>query len=442
MDFKKKIVTHKRRHAAQIIYVFKKHKSVIFATWRSFDMQNKKIQTGLGIILSLLLLFSLAAGVFDIVIPDSISAFSGDAPPEYFFTSLSVSDEVFSDDSTLLTEEDSFIASSTRMQAKLFDILPLKNVDVNYYKNIKLYPGGMPFGVKFFTEGVLVVGFSDVVTKNGKINPAYDAGLRTKDVITKIDGKKIESLDTLISAIETGGGKDLTITYLRDGKEYSTTVKPALSSEENKYKTGMWIRDSGAGIGTVTFIDPRTCEFAGLGHGICDVDTGELMPISRGSVMNVTINGISKGISGTPGELKGYFGADKIGTLQGNTDCGVFGAFSSLPENIPEDALPIALSDEITTGPAYIWCTLSNNKVCKYSVEITAINKRASDTKNFSVKVTDPALIAESGGIVQGMSGSPIIQNGKIIGAVTHVLINDPTSGYGIFIENMLEAAN
>ena len=307
--------------------------------------------------------------------------------------------------------------------------------------DIKLYPGGMPFGVKFYTDGVLVVGFSDINTTSGKSTPAYDAGLRTKDVLTKVNGKKIETVDDIILAIEGCGGKELELTYTRDGKENRLTLTPALSSDDNKYKTGMWIRDSGAGIGTVTFIEPDTLKFGGLGHGICDVDTGELMPISHGSVMNVTISGITKGVSGSPGELKGYFGKDFLGDITLNTERGIFGRFNRLPPETPEDALPIASRDEVKTGTAYIWCTLTNNKVTKYEIEITAINRRDSNTKNFSIKVTDPALKNESGGIVQGMSGSPIIQNGKIIGAITHVLVGDPTSGYGIFIENMLDAS-
>lgn len=321
-------------------------------------------------------------------------------------------------------------------------LVPASATDINKDSGeIKLYPGGMPFGVKFFTKGILVVGFSDVLTAKSKVNPAYDAGLRTKDVITKIGKKDAQSIDDLISAIENCGGREIEVSYMRDGIEYTVKMTPVLCAEDNKYKAGMWIRDSGAGIGTVTFIDPETLNFGGLGHGICDVDTGALMPISRGSVLTVTISGVTKGESGSPGELKGYFGDKKWGALTSNTDCGVFGVFPSLPEELSEGLLPAAGKDEIKTGPAYILCTLKENKVCKYDVEISAINKRDTATKNFSIRVTDPALIAECGGIVQGMSGSPVIQDGKIVGAVTHVLVNDPTSGYGIFIENMLKAA-
>jgi stage IV sporulation protein B len=203
----------------------------------------------------------------------------------------------------------------------------------------------------------------------------------------------------------------------------------------------MWVRDSGAGIGTVTFIDPTTGAFGGLGHGICDADTGELMPMQRGIVTDVTITGVLPGAPGSPGELRGKFLPIKRGALIRNTECGVYGVFSSLPY-APEGPLPIACKDELHTGEAYIWCTLDENGPSQYRVELSAINKNADGAKCFTVKVIDPALIAKTGGIVQGMSGSPIIQNEKIIGAVTHVLVNDPTTGYGIFIENMLNAAN
>ena len=308
-------------------------------------------------------------------------------------------------------------------------------------KDIKLYPGGMLFGVKFITDGVLVVGFSDIDTAQGKKSPAYDAGLRAGDLITKINSEKVNGIQSIVNAVEKSEGKKLDISFVRNQDEQSISITPSLCAKENKYKTGMWIRDSGAGIGTVTYIDPSTCSFAGLGHGICDVDTGALMPILHGGVMKVTLSGISKGAIGTPGELRGHFDNSRVGEISKNTDCGVFGKLSALPDKLDEGPLPIATRDDVKVGDAYIKCTLTDNCVKKYDIEITAINKRDSDTKNFSIKITDPALIEASGGIVQGMSGSPIIQDGKLVGAVTHVMINDPTAGYGIFIENMLEAA-
>ena len=305
---------------------------------------------------------------------------------------------------------------------------------------LRLAAGGMPFGVKFFTEGVSVVGFSDVETNGQKINPATAAGLHTKDIITKINGAPLTSAAQLTDAIEGCGGKELTLTCRRAGREVDLKLKPIYSKEESRYKTGIWVRDNGAGIGTVTFIIPETGAFAGLGHGICDADTGELIAMKRGTVSDVTISSVVRGAAGKPGELKGYFNAGKIGSLVGNTACGVWGVFSEIPEGASEP-MEIALRDEICEGDAYILSTLDNNKICKYGIKISNINRDAKASKCFTVTVTDPDLLAASGGIVQGMSGSPIIQNGKLVGAVTHVMINDPTTGYGIFIENMLNAA-
>ena len=313
----------------------------------------------------------------------------------------------------------------------------LDTISAEDLKGLKLSPGGMPFGVKFFTDGVSVVGFCDVETGGKKINPAADAGLRAKDMILKINGQPLGSAAQLTEAIENCGGHELRLLCRRAGKEFEIKLTPVYSKEEERYKTGIWVRDNGAGIGTVTFIIPETGAFAGLGHGICDADTGELISMKRGSVSDVTISSVVKGAAGAPGELKGYFNAGKVGSLLGNSACGVWGIFSEAPE-CAENPLEIGLRDEIQEGDAYILSTLDNNKICKYKVKISNINREATASKCFTVTVTDPDLLATSGGIVQGMSGSPIIQNGKLVGAVTHVLINDPSTGYGIFIENML----
>lgn len=302
----------------------------------------------------------------------------------------------------------------------------------------RLIPGGMAFGVKFFTEGVLVVGFSDgsgneTATAN---SPAYAAGLRVNDVILKADGKVLSGSETLTEAVDASGGRPMELVCRRDGKEFTVTITPKKDADGG-FHTGMWVRDGGAGIGTVTFIDPRTGAFGGLGHGICDNETGKPVPLGRGVVMGVTISGLRRGSAGTPGEIRGYFEPEKLGAVTGNTDCGVFGIFSRIPQT-PYDALPLAAPSEVKPGKATILCTLDNGKICEYSVELSSIDKNADGGRCFSVKVTDPTLLELTGGIIQGMSGSPIIQNGKLVGAVTHVLINDPTSGYGIFIDNML----
>ncbi len=302
---------------------------------------------------------------------------------------------------------------------------------------IKLIPGGIPFGVRFSTRGVVIVGFCDLEGTPKSQNPAVLAGLRPKDVITHINGRALSDAKGLLQAVEDCGGKPLQVTYNRGSEERTATLTPLFSKAEGKYKTGVWVRDSGAGIGTVTFIDPETCGFGGLGHGICDGETGELIPMERGVVTDVKISAVKKGIPGTPGEIKGYFDAEKKGTLLKNTDCGVYGLFSSLPEGLGK-AIPVAGTDEIQAGPAELLCTLQDGQRRQYGIQISGINRDATGSKCFIITVTDPALIERTGGIVQGMSGSPIIQNGKLIGAVTHVLINDPCTGYGIFIENML----
>ncbi len=316
-----------------------------------------------------------------------------------------------------------------------FDAFPtLSKEDLD---GIALCPGGMPFGVKFVTEGVMVVGFCDVQTKNGTVNPAAAAGLRAKDMILSVDGEELTGASDLTDRIEASGGKALKLICRRGNRELEVTLKPAFCPAENRYKTGIWVRDSGAGIGTVTFIIPDTGAFAGLGHGICDTDTGALVPMKRGTVSDVTISSVVKGAPGAPGELKGYFNTGKTGSLLGNSGCGVWGVFSEIPDTAGEPMV-VGLRDELKEGKAQILCTLDSNKMEKYDVKISNISRDATGSKCFTVTVTDPDLIAQTGGIVQGMSGSPIIQNGKLVGAVTHVLINDPTRGYGIFLENML----
>ena len=297
-------------------------------------------------------------------------------------------------------------------------------------------PGGMAFGVRFACEGLVVVGFTEVTTENGSCMPAYDAGLRIGDRIFAVNDTKVSTGEEFVEKIENSG-HTVEIRYERDGKECTTRFQPVYSTAEGKYKTGMWIRDTTAGIGTVTFLLPETGAFAGLGHGICDQNTGELLPMGRGTVVDVTISGVSKGVSGRPGELMGYFTENRSGVLLGNTPSGVYGILQNIPyDKVPEEQMQLGRTEEIHDGEAYIWCTLDGGWAEKYSICIS--RPRQGEGGNFEITVTDPALIEKTGGIVQGMSGSPIIQDGKLIGAVTHVLISDPTRGYGIPIENML----
>lgn len=314
---------------------------------------------------------------------------------------------------------------------------PLACLDAEALEGLTLAPGGMPFGVRFLTDGVTVVGFCDIEQNGKKVNPAAAAGLKLRDTILQVGGEPLTGASALTEKIEHCEGKELVLLCRRSGAEIEIRLTPVWCDAEGRYKTGIWVRDSGAGIGTVTFIIPETGAFAGLGHGICDADSGELIAMRRGTVSDVTISSVVKGAVGAPGELKGYFNPGKSGALLGNSGCGVWGVFSDPPES-PTDAMPVGLRGDLEEGSAEIFCTLDSNRIGRYQVEISNIDRAATGSKCFSVKITDPALLAASGGIVQGMSGSPIIQNGKLVGAVTHVLINDPTAGYGIFLENML----
>ena len=308
-------------------------------------------------------------------------------------------------------------------------------------KTKKLYPGGIPFGIKFVTEGVLIVGFCDFKNGGATVNPSSEAGLKAGDRILSINSKRLNSAEELTQVVEQSGGKPLQIVYKRNGSEKKTVLTPRYSDSEGVYKTGIYVKDSGAGIGTVSYIDPETLEFGGLGHGICEGESGSLIPISKGSVVDVNINGIKKGAVGAPGELRGYFSSGRVGSLLVNNDCGVFGRFAKVPKGLPSEPLPIGIKEELKSGKAHIFTTLDGCAPNQYEIEISSIKLSETHGKCFTVKVTDKLLLEKTGGIVQGMSGSPIIQNGKLVGAVTHVLINDPSTGYGIFIENMLNAA-
>ncbi|MBR4961986.1 MAG: PDZ domain-containing protein, partial [Clostridia bacterium] len=275
-------------------------------------------------------------------------------------------------------------------------------------------PGGMTFGVRFACDGLVVVGFTEVETEKGSCMPAYDAGLRINDRIVAVNGNRIHTSEEFVKAIENGGAVE--IGYERDGEICQTRLCPACSREDGRYKTGMWIRDTTAGIGTITYIEPETGFFAGLGHGICDTNTGELLPMREGTVVDVCISGVSKGTAGRPGELKGSFTDKTTGVLLGNTVCGVYGILNEIPyDKVPEAAIPAADKQDVHAGEAYIWCTLTDNKAEKYTVNITEIDEK--ENASFVITVTDPALIEKTGGIVQGMSGSPIIQDGKLVGA-------------------------
>lgn len=368
-------------------------------------------------------------------IPNDFSVRASDAHK----LSVSLPFVTISTDEAVSVYNDNAKSTSYGAQAKIMG-LAVKDVTVNVYDdNLRLYPGGGTFGVRLQTKGVVVVGISEVATEQGKATPALDAGLLVGDVITEIGGKAVNTVDEVTKLIAECEGKSVEMTVLRKETTVTLTISPAKSADDGFYRAGLWVRDGTAGIGTVTYVNPEDMSFGGLGHGVCDGDTGEIMPLLDGTVFSVTISGIVKGENGSPGEIKGYFNAGKTGMLTANKNTGVYGIFAELP-TCGGEPMEIALADEIQNGSATILCSLDGGGICEYAVEIEKL-PGSSDEKNMMIRVTDEKLLSLTGGIIQGMSGSPIIQNGKLIGAVTHVLISDPTSGYGIFIENMLKNA-
>lgn len=306
-------------------------------------------------------------------------------------------------------------------------------------KEMSLMVGGFPFGARFFTGGITVVGFSEVETDSENKSPAYNAGMRENDFITAVNGIAIESAEIFISKVEESKGLPLAMDFKRNGKIFSVSVTPVISKDDGKYKTGMWIKDSTAGIGTVTFIVPDTKMFGGLGHSIYDSENGQSASIKGGYITEVAIDSVKQGTQGEPGELKGTFSKEKIGSLKQNSKVGVFGFFTTLPSITKQcNTVNVATPDEVKTGPAKIRCTVSSDGIREYDVSIEEKSMDEPTNKNFVIEITDENLIAKTGGIVQGMSGSPIIQDGKLIGAITHVLISEPKKGYGIYIGNML----
>lgn len=320
----------------------------------------------------------------------------------------------------------------------LFGLLPIKNAQINIIAKKQVVPLGTAFGVKLYTDGVIVVDITDFVNDGKVRNPAYAAGIREGDIIRSYNGVSIKSNEELIKQVQQSGGKAQTAVILRNNLEFQVDVLPVKDDSDGSYRIGLWVRDSTAGIGMLTYFDPQTNRLAGLGHSISDSDTGLVMPVSTGEIVRANIEGAVKGEKGAPGELLGSFDENSVlGVLNGNSDTGL-SATCITTEFSDSPTCGVALRKEIVTGDAEIISCIKGNTAERYSAQIVKINNNLHKTKNMVIRITDKRLLDYTGGIVQGMSGSPIIQNGKLVGAVTHVLVDDPTTGYGIFIENML----
>lgn len=338
---------------------------------------------------------------------------------------------------------DKIKGNNNKYEIKFLGVIPLKSLEVQKIKDLELYPGGNPIGVRVNSEGVLIVGYSDIVVDNKKEeSPGKTGGLEIGDIILKVNGIDMESSIDLLRTIKGCEKEEIEVYILRNGKKFTKNIH--LKRENNKdYKIGLWIRDSTAGVGTMTFYDKDTKKFGALGHPITDCDTNEPFLIKKGDLLESSIISIKRGEKGAPGELKGIFINEQMpaGTIEKNTESGIFGEIKNTQYlNRNNKPLKVGFRDEITVGKAKIITTIDESGPQEFDIEIEKLlNQSTPGSKSMVIKITDPKLINKTGGIVQGMSGSPIIQNNKIIGAVTHVLINKPDTGYGIYIEWMLQ---
>lgn len=320
----------------------------------------------------------------------------------------------------------------------LFNLFPVKDITVNVIPKTQVVPVGKAIGMKLYTDGVLVVGMSEIEGQK----PYENSGIQEGDRIVQINQNEIDNTEDLMQVVNQCDGKEISIKYMRNDETKTTSITP-VKNQDNEYKLGLWVRDATAGVGTLTFYEPSSNMFATLGHGILDVDTSELIRIENGELVTTNILSIEKGEKGTPGEIRGTIESGQtIGSISKNTEFGVFGSLAkpsylSINEN---EAIDVCLRDEIQIGRAQIICELENGKRKYYDIEIQKIFvNNNQDNKSMLIKVTDEELLEKTGGIIQGMSGAPIIQNGKFVGAVTHVLVNDPTMGYGVFADIMLK---
>lgn len=324
---------------------------------------------------------------------------------------------------------------------KLFGFIPVKEVTVNVMPEMELVAGGKSVGIKMFTKGLICVGSQSIKGVNGEhYNIAKALNIKEADMILSANGIELHTIEQFAEIVEESGGSPIVL-GVESGGVYETKSATPIKTDDG-YKLGLWVRDSTAGIGTVTYLDKSSQDFAALGHPITDVDTGVLMPIDKGSISNVEISGAKKGQKGSAGELYGIFSSTDCGVILKNTSQGIYGkTISDSQLSYNNETIPVASANQVRTGKAQIYANVTGNKIEKYDIEISKVMRYAPDSKNLIIRITDKRLLDITGGIVQGMSGSPVVQNGKLVGAVTHVFVNDPTRGYGIFIENMLAEA-
>ena len=321
----------------------------------------------------------------------------------------------------------------------LFGIVPIKSVSVRVTESEPVVTVcGTPFGIKLYTDGVLVVGLGDVETAAGTDCPARRAGICVGDAVLSVDGAAVSTNRELSARIAQAGGRTLTLLIRRDGVEFTAEVTPVRAADGG-LRAGMWVRDSTAGIGMLTFFDPESGAFGGLGHAVSDGDTGDILPIGSGEIVPARIFGIKKSVRGTPGELQGTFELGTLGSIGRNCTEGLFGKMSIYPAT--GRTMPVAMRRQVHTGTAQVLTTVDGVRPTYYDIEVEQVHRSAGSSRSLVIRITDPELLSLTGGVVQGLSGSPIVQDGRLIAAVTHVLVNDPKRGYAVFAETMLSRA-
>jgi stage IV sporulation protein B len=339
-------------------------------------------------------------------------------------------------------------AGEAELQVKLFGKLPIKTVKVSVVPDLKVIPGGQTIGVKIQSDGILVVGHHLVqISADKKSSPGEQADVRLGDLIIKMNGQAIKEVSKVAEIVNQAGksNEPIELVIRRDGKTFKTSVIPALDEKDQVYRLGVYIRDSAAGVGTLTFYAPGHHTYGALGHVITDMDTRTPIVPRGGEIVHSSVSSISKSLSGEPGEKRAHFFKEHLilGNIRKNTQFGIFGKMDRFPDyGNSNQAIPVAFASEVKEGPAEILTVVDGQKVERFKIEIVHAAKQPTPaTKGLIIKITDPVLLERTGGIVQGMSGSPIIQDGKLVGAVTHVFVNDPASGYGCYMEWMLRDA-
>lgn len=393
---------------------------------------KKIIRIADACIASLLIIIYGLIGFGDIFLPDQISTYSS---KDIVYKSIYTVD-VSTD--TQVGFQDNTRVSPSESEIKILGVIPVKSASITQESEKRVYVSGESFGIKLYTDGVIVVGTKDVETSDGKCNPAKEAGIEKGDIIVSINNVKMTSSTQVEETFNDNNGNDYKIKVKRNGNYKTFTLTPVYSKSEGSYKVGIWVRDSTAGIGTITFYNAANSTMAALGHPITDVDTNEIMPILDGEAVKANVTKLYKSSDGEAGSLCCDFTNDVIGNLSVNSSCGIYGKYDC--SLVGSRLYTVSPAQEVEKGSAQLLCTIDERGPQLYDVEITRVSYRENNAeKNMVVKVTDKTLLEKTGGIVQGMSGSPIIQNGKLIGALTHVIVDNPEKGYAIFAETMVD---